>query len=576
MQSTKIFLSIFIITGLLITSCEDFLGPDKDNHSTTKRLFTDPAFAEGVLINGYTGWLNNYALDEVATDDAVTNVKGSSYQRMATGEWSALYNPISVWNTAYQKIYYLNYFLSIVNDVNYAWDDRASRSTLRDSLFKKRFTGEARILRAWYNFELLKNHGGVASDGNPTGFIIIDKVPDRNENFNLARNSYDDCVEFILDDINSGISLLPNVYADQPSTVKDYVAINAVFGNASNKNKNRINGKFGKALKARVLLHIASMPFYTAAGKWDSTAVAAAKLLTVSGGGINGVAGMTNNGLNFWRYDADAEILFRRDYANANTREVANFPPSRYGNGQTNPSQNLVDAFPMASGYPITHALSGYNPLAPYTGRDPRLSAYIVFNGGNINNVVVNTNVEDLKDGLNQLITSTRTGYYLKKLLQPAVNLTPSVMSTARHFYTIFRNTEMFLIYAEAANEAWGPDVDPKGYGFTPRSILAAIRKRAGIPTADPYLASITTQADMRELIRNERRIELCFEGQRFWDMRRWGLPLNETVKGMSIAGGVYSVIDVEARVYQTYMKYGPIPYQETLKASQTLQNQGW
>jgi len=75
----------------------------------------------------------------------------------------------------------------------------------------------------------------------------------------------------------------------------------------------------------------------------------------------------------------------------------------------------------------------------------------------------------------------------------------------------------MFLIYAEAANEAWGPDLDPKGYGFTPRSILAAVRKRAGIPIADPYLASITTQADMRELIRNERRIELCFEGQRFW-----------------------------------------------------------
>ena len=149
-------------------------------------------------------------------------------------------------------------------------------------------------------------------------------------------------------------------------------------------------------------------------------------------------------------------------------------------------------------------------------------------------------------------------------------------MSTARHFYTMFRYTEIFLNYAEAANEAWGPDLDPMGYGFTPRTIIAAIRKRGGIPAADPYLASITTQADMRELIRNERRIELCFEGFRFWDIRRWNLNLDETVKGISIAGGVPSIIDVEGRLYQPFMKYGPIPYQETLKSNLTLQNEGW
>src|ERR1035437_496816 len=145
MQLTKILASILIVTGMLVISCKDILGPDNDNHSKTDRLYTDPAFAEGLLLNGYTRWSNSYTLDEVATDNAVTNVKGNSYQRMATGEWSALYDPISVWSPNYQTLYYLNYFLSIVKDIKYAWDDRTSSSAIRDSLFVKRFTGEARV-----------------------------------------------------------------------------------------------------------------------------------------------------------------------------------------------------------------------------------------------------------------------------------------------------------------------------------------------------------------------------------------------------------------------------------------------
>lgn len=573
MKSTKILTTILIVSAIFLTSCKDILGPDNDNHSLPNRLTTDPAFGEGLLLNGYTNWRNSYFLDEVATDDAVSNDKNNPYLRMATGEWSSLNNPMSAWNSSYQTLYYLNYFLSIVKDINYAWDDRASSSAVRDTLFVKRFTAEAKVLRAWYNFELLKNHGGVASNGNPQGFIIQRSLPDR-VNYLLPRNSYDECVKFILEDINAGITNLPNIYADKTGDV----AYNMVFGNASNKNKNRIDGKFAKALKSRVTLYIASQSLYTQTAKWDSAAVAAAKLLSVSGGGINGISGMSATGVNFWKLDTDPEIIFRRDYFNANTREVDNFPPGPvfFGNGRTNPSQNLVDAFPMANGYPISNNLSGYSASNPYAGRDPRLKAYIIYNGNDLNARVVKTNVEDVNTGLNTTLTSTRTGYYLKKLLQPAVNIDPKVMSTARNFYTIFRYTEIFLNYAEAANEAWGPDQDPKGYGFTPRTIIAAIRKRAGMPVADPYLATVVTQSDMRQLIRNERRLELCFEGFRFWDMRRWDIGLNETVKGMSITGTNYSLIDVEPRIYQPYMKYGPIPYQETLKNNLTLQNNGW
>jgi starch-binding outer membrane protein, SusD/RagB family len=572
MQSVKIFASCLIAASLIFTSCKKIIEPDNDNHSTTSRLYKDPAFAEGVMLNGYNGLPYGYNLDEVATDDAVTNVKGSWYQKMATGEWSAMYDPLSVWNSSYQTLYYMNYFLSIVNEVQFAWDDRNSSPEVRDSLFKRRFTGEARILRAWYNFELLRNHGGIANDGTPQGFIILTAPPDRNANYNKPRNSYDECVQFILDDLNSGISLLPNTYADKAGNV----AYNIVFGNTNNKNKNRIDGRFAKALKSRVLLHAASQPFYTASAKWDSAAVAAARLLTITGGGINGTTGMSTHGKDFWAFPNDQEIIFRRDFELNNNREIADFPPSRYGHGQTNPSQNLVDAFPMANGFPISDPSSGFDPASPYANRDPRLAAFVVYNGNVINGATIYTSVDDPKDGLNQTVTSTRTGYYLKKLLNSANNLTPEIMSTGQQFYTIFRYTEIFLNYAEAANEAWGPDLDPNGYGFTPRTIIAAIRKRGGIAPTDPYLATITSQADMRKLIQNERRIELCFEGFRFWDIRRWGLDLTETVKGISISGNTYTPIDVEGRLYRSYMNHGPIPYQETLKSNLTLQNLGW
>jgi hypothetical protein len=138
------------------------------------------------------------------------------------------------------------------------------------------------------------------------------------------------------------------------------------------------------------------------------------------------------------------------------------------------------------------------------------------------------------------------------------------------------RYTEIFLTYAEAANEAWGPT----GTGpndFSARDVIAAIRKRAGISQPDNYLASISTIEDMRNLIHNERRLELCFEGFRFWDLRRWNADLTETAKGINIIGANYTVVNVEPRTYDnSYMHYGPIPNGEIVKFSALIQNKGW
>ena len=189
---------------------------------------------------------------------------------------------------------------------------------------------------------------------------------------------------------------------------------------------------------------------------------------------------------------------------------------------------------------------------------------------------------------------TTRTGYYLKKLLRDDVSPQMSgSLIVQQHIYPRIRYTEIFLDFAEAANEAWGPKSDPTGAGFTAYDVIKAIRARAGLgtneigmplPEGDAYLEECAgDQAKMTDLIRNERRIELCFENKRFWDLRRWMLPLNEGVKGMKIVRNeetnvlTYTIFEVEDRKYDnSYQCYGPIPKSEVLKWSKLKQNKGW
>ncbi len=271
-----------------------------------------------------------------------------------------------------------------------------------------------------------------------------------------------------------------------------------------------------------------------------------------------------------------------------------------------NPSQNLVDAFPMRSGRPITDAASGYDPADPYTGRDPRLEDNVIYNGQTFRKALiitgtypaVNGDKSETDDNINSISTSTRTGYYLKKLLRDDVSPLSSSLIEQQHIYPRIRYTEIFLAYAEAANDAWGPKVDGAGVGYTAYDVIKAIRERAGLgtnsigmplPEGDAYLEDCAAnQAMMTDLIRNERRIELCFENKRFWDLRRWLLPLDESVKGViwkkidptgpsTMDNLKDSIFVVEERNYDnSYQCYGPIPKGEVLKWSNLKQNKGW
>ena len=577
-------------------ACSDLINPSVQNAQSAEQMFEDAASAQGILGYGYANLpFETKSTTDIATDDAVTNDLGSGYRSMAQGTWAANNDPMSQWQARRITIQYMNIFLQNAQSVQWSSDPK------RQAMFVDKLRGEALALRALNMYYLLRNHGGWTSDGRLLGVPILLEPEGFDSDFNQPRATFQECVNQIYADVDEAMSLLPFDYVqltDDNAVPQKYQDLgvayaqeyNVVFGDTF---RGRISGRIAQTIKALTAL-LAASPAYTEGTNvtYADAANEAAAVLKH----INGVAGMDPTGYKWFmdKKTLDAlgsgecppEILWRgsmnkgtEDYAFGLNQEVQNYPPTLYGNGRINPTQNLVDAFPMANGYPITDPDSGYSASDPYAGRDPRLAEYVLYNGVTYNGtqIITGTYSSD-NNGLNKISTSTRTGYYLRKLLRDDCNANPSSQNPQYHYPVYIRYTEIFLAYAEAANEAFGPT--GKGeLGYSAYDVIKALHDRAGV--GNDYLDSIQgDQEKMRELIRNERRIELCFENKRFWDMRRWKLDLTETAKGMRIdqAGGTlnYTVIDVEPRSYADHMYYGPIPETEVLKWSNLDQNKGW
>ena len=600
---------ILYLMGLLtVCSCQDMFEPADENNRQEDAMYEESKYAAGLLMYGYSRlpYITTTQTD-VATDDAVTNVTNSAYLNMATGTWASDNDPMSQWNSCKDGIQYVNKFLTIVDKVKWA-----PSAVSKQQMFIDRQKGEAYGLRALFYYYLLQAHGGYADDDVLYGVPLLTAPEDGSSDFNQPRALFADCVKLCFADCDSAMKYLPMDYVDltQDEIPAKYQALgaemsgyNLVFGARS---KGLMSGKIAEAIKAQVALLAASPAFR------DQSGVTSAEAATLCGNvlkRIGGISGLDATG-NTWYKNKNKlepsasempEILWRPDRSKDASQEKENFPPSLFGSGRVNPSQNLVDAFPMRSGRPIKDLNSGYDPKNPYANRDPRLDDNIIYNGMTFCKKVIITgtypnNSDESLDNINYVGTSTRTGYYMKKLLREDAFAQTSTLSEQQHIYPRIRYTEIFLAYAEAANDAWGPKADPTGVGFTAYDVIKAIRNRAGLGTdefgrplaeGDAYLEECAgNQAKMTDLIRNERRIELCFENKRFWDLRRWKMPLNETVKGMQIDRSTdedgeftytYSVIDVEDRKYDdSYQWYGPIPKGEVLKWSRLQQNKGW
>ena len=594
----KIKIIFFGLAVLIFSSCKKILNPEPEDLKTLDQMYSDVNFAQGILISTYRNIPTYYDNSEYATDDAVlsqfntTTNNLNAYYKLATGSWTSTNGTASVWNQSYEAIQYLNLFLANSSKVNWAIDPEAAK------LFKVRMRGEAFGMRALFMYYLLRNHGGF-SGGQLLGVPIITQYQTINSQLNVPRASFDACVKQIYMDLDSAELNLPIEYNDITSNAQIPVKYQKYTGTYDTYNRvmgayarQLFNGLIAKVIRTRTALLAASPAFQNSANPatWADAAAKAADIINYKGG----VAALPATGVTYYANASEVdnlasgsnspEIIWRENIATNNSdQENQNFPPTLFGTGNMNPSQNLVDAFPMANGYPINHPSAAYNAAAPYANRDPRFAKYIIYNGSTegVNNAVIKTgSASGSNDGILALPTSTRTGYYMKKRLRMDVNRNPNSITGKTHFNPRMRYTEMYLDYAEAANEAYGP-IGTGTQSYSAYDVIKAIRKRALGLNTDPYLEEVKSdQGKMRDLIRNERRLELSFEGFRFWDLRRWKVDiakLNETVRGLDVNGTVYTPLNnVETRSYQNFMYYGPIPNSEIIKYNALSQNTGW
>ena len=598
---------VILILTILFASCKDLIDPATENIRDINTTYKEPNFGLNLLTNGYARIpdRDGYSFNDVATDDAVSNDPGNGYLKMATGQWTASNNAVDKWTSCYCAIQYVNIVLDQVNKMKFSED------SVLNKMFKERISGEAYGLRAILLYNIVQAHAGWVN-GKLLGVPLFLTEQTPTTDFNLPRVDFNTCKVQIYKDMDSAAVRLPFDYVDLASTA----AIPARYTNMGITNFAKYNtcmgvkflglvsGRIVKAYRSRMALLSASPAFADGTtngsdGKWEEAAQFSAELIT-NKGGVSGLVSTFTSGVSWYNNKNEIggltaganppELLWRSATYTNNTDEGNNFPPSLYGSGRINPTQNLVDAFPDKNGYPISSS-SIYVSSSPYANRDPRLKEFILYQGNTAGVTGAAIDITgtgtglSVNDAINKTQTSTRTGYYMRKLLRQDVNFNPNGRNSQLHYKARIRYTEIYLNFAEAANEAWGPLADPKGYGYTAYDVIKAIRKRALSIATDPYLESIKTdKAAMRQLIRNERRLELCFEGFRFYDLRRWKVALSElnaTAMGTSVTGTIASPVygapvEVEKRSYKDYMYYGPIPYTETLKFSNLLQNDNW
>ncbi|MFI3285593.1 MAG: RagB/SusD family nutrient uptake outer membrane protein [Rikenellaceae bacterium] len=600
--------STLILTSFAVSSCDDFFAlRECDSDVMTEDIIDkDPSIVQGMMDYGYTSmssWFASYGSDflDCATDNAVSNIQTSTLEQMVTlgknGTMTSDKFPLSNWSR-YKYIRSVNDFFErdLNADLEYCMGDAE-----KNARFKTRIRGEALFLRAWNHFEMMQLFAGYDDSGELMGvpYMLSTMAADKVEY--LKRNTYKECIDYLVADIDKAVDSLPRVY---DGTTDVTSAIDGI---------GRATTIAALALKSRALLHYASPAFTTHLSEdeikelYEDAAVAASQTIDEIGSttlpdiyDISNIGAEADENLSksFFDNDVNDELILRKNQGNG-TKSIDNFPPGfRFaGTARTNPTQNLVDAFPMANGYPITadKSVSGYDPEKMYENRDPRFYMSIIYNKAPFKgmNVEIYPGGQEYSGATDVEQKYTRTGYYLRKWTSATVETVKGNV-TAWHYAALIRKVEIFLNLAEAANEAYGPDGRATSNGtqlaMSAREAIAEVRRRAGIPAEDPYLASLTTKDELRELIRNERRIELCFENQRYFDLRRWNIPLdelNQDVKGIMFEDAddtVGEIFTVKAdggsdrkSNFESYMYYGAIPFTEVEKTQGSItQNRGW
>lgn len=598
-----------IKTGFLVwavimnTACTDFLDPYPYGSLSEEDFWNRQDAVQGLVGQCYDYMQRNYNTNsgyflDAATDDAVASSSTHAMVKLATGALTPSKDPFKEsWTNDYKAIALVNKFLKDQRGLN----TRFMVDAHHNDLVRYRLQGEAYALRAWFQWDLLQKYGGIGLEsGELLGFpIITEPINIFEDDTNLARNTYAECIKQIESDCDSAYFYLPLAHRD--FLVKDPGDL--VY--AGSRYWGRMDGITMDAIRAQMYLTYASPLFNPENDKsrWDKAAKYAKKVIDFKLNVDNVKNGFNPANRVDWTDPNFPGIVFGSRYDNnSDTMERALYPGGFQGSGTVGASQDLVDAFPMKNGYPKEHPEGAklYDPTAPYANRDPRFYSMIFYNNSKANKdnneskpmytfeCWENENNQG-KDAAGNKATS-RTNYHIKKYVYMGLNWSDASIKKMPHSRFYIRWAHLIQTFAEAANEAGGPD--HKIGGLSAKEAMKYLRVRKTYDgkelysEKDPYLDEVAASGKdkFREFIHNERRVETCFEGMRFFDIRRWSgngdlSGLNKPVykaKILKNADGTfkYDKEIVENRVYTT--PFLPLPYDDILRMDRLEQNKGW
>ncbi|TZF82843.1 RagB/SusD family nutrient uptake outer membrane protein [Pedobacter sp. BS3] len=580
----KRYLFFTVVVVGMIAACksgEDFLDKTETTNLNEESVFADSARTMQFLTRIYSDigfsvnpkrFGSSNGVYSICDEAEMAAVGGDQWNiRFQTGNISALQIPDDAWSTTYADIRRANVLLLHLP------------STPLSSALKARVEGEARFLRAWYYFIMLKHYGGIPLVGDNV-YGPTDEIPGK-------RNTFEECVNYIESECRAAADLLPPV------------RIGLDYG--------RITKGACLALRSRLLLYAASPLFNgrtnqpeNLAGvlgyptydrqRWVKAADAAQDVISLGQYSLYEETSPAGHGFQkVFTLRVNSEYILQAMEGSNRTLESIWDPPSRTGTNGAFPYQEMVDAFGTINGKPITEDVksgsnpTGYDAANPYVNRDPRLSYSILYNEGlRLNTSKTITPVYTyVGSGVDAYTTQngsqTKTGYYIRKMLDENTIKSSSASPTTQRCLPLIRYAEILLNKAEALNEA--NDVPPQEV----YDLLVQIRKRAGINPGTDNLYGLTagmSQEAMRTVIQNERRVELAYEEHRYWDVRRWKIAENVSNKplhGMKITktGSTYTyeLVNVRTPVFEAPKWYlWPIPQDEINKSPDLQQNPGW
>ena len=528
----KRYLTILsVMAAVTMVSCQDdFLDKQPLDKLSEEAVFNSAALCESYVNALYNVLPDPFQEGNVGTisDEGFFRYGGSSTRYIADGsmtpsnvmyeeEGGQAHNTrtttLNIWNRAYEWIYRMNYLLNYINENGTEMDDES----------RDRLVGEVYFLRAWAYYNLIQRYAGVP---------IITKTYGLDDEYNAKRDNFDDCVDFILKDLESAEKLLPG---------KE----NCVLG--------RINKDIVLALRCRVTMLAASPLFndpenptgsifrgqYDFNGKWER-AYKAAKAI-VDRADVDGAYSLDDTYDGFWKDVNSPELIWAKYFiSNADpdvnsTKKAQLFYSVVYFNGWTsfNPTQAMMLDYEMTNGKKIFEPDSGYDPDHPFENRDPRFyyscaapfSKYCnTDNEGYHENELLlyllyeNTTIDDFAAGKTEPAWTSRgthlwhatntMGLELNKWYIPEKPITEAEVGSV--LYPWFRLGEMYLNLAECAYML--------GYEDECRTYINKVRQRA-----DVMMPEVTETGEaLWDRVVNERRIELAFEFIRYFDLRRW------------------------------------------------------